>query len=49
MRKFLKEAVNGFMFGFRQGPEIFFAPFVGAWLGVKAEMKRLQYRQRSFA
>jgi hypothetical protein len=42
MSNVLNEIYQSFAKGFRQGPDIFFAPFVGAWKGMKAEFQRLE-------
>jgi hypothetical protein len=42
MRNELSEIYRSFAKGFRDGPAIFFAPFVGAWKGIKAEFQRLE-------
>lgn len=47
MNSFLREFTREFMIAARQTPRIYFAPFIGAWHGIRAEYADIDRQRRT--
>lgn len=47
MNSFLREFFHEFMIAARETPRIYFAPFIGAWRGIRAEYAGIERQRRT--
>lgn len=47
MNSFLREFFHEFMIAARETPRIYFAPFIGAWRGIRAEYGGIERQRRT--